>query len=472
MAIPRGYVRIRNDAVGVGFREKIKEALTIVPSATSSFTKSTEPIKLWAEDDEWFGVPRGFYVEHLLPRQVDGTTGTSLGGNDVKQNDSFKLRPGQPEVIEGCIKKMQRWKAGGAISEVLPGGGKTAIGCEIARRLGLKTLVIVHSTVLFEQWVPEINRFLPSWSIGKIQADKVDVKGKDICIGMLQSLALKDDYPEWLYSEFGLVIADECHLLGAPEFAKAIPKFEPKYILGLSGTVKRTDRAEKVFIYGIGPSVVSTAEIPTLKPQIYFIDTKLCWTPKYDGSALDMQKIYFLNDIVTDVARNEMIVRQAVKAAKAGRNVLILSERVDHVKLLHHLISERLSDDGVTVGMMVGTSKKAERAAAILSQVIVATVQLVGIGFNVERLDCLIFASPVQAIDQPIGRVCRFVEGKKTPLVLDLVDSGSEVGLTYGNARRKRYKKKGWKCFGEEVFPKEKKKGHGYGSGNRNYVGR
>ena len=59
-----------------------------------------------------------------------------------------------------------------------------------------------------------------SFAIGKIQGSKIFVEGYDIVIGMLQSISMKE-YPESIFKDFGFVIYDECHHLGAETFFKS-----------------------------------------------------------------------------------------------------------------------------------------------------------------------------------------------------------------------------------------------------------
>ena len=58
----------------------------------------------------------------------------------------------------------------------------------IATALKKKTLVIVHKSFLLNQWIERINEFVPKAKVGKIQGQIIDIEGKDIVIGMLQSL--------------------------------------------------------------------------------------------------------------------------------------------------------------------------------------------------------------------------------------------------------------------------------------------
>jgi superfamily II DNA or RNA helicase len=42
------------------------------------------------------------------------------------------------------------------------------------------------------QWLERIQQFLPGARVGRIQGQQIDVEGKDIVIGMLQSLSMKE----------------------------------------------------------------------------------------------------------------------------------------------------------------------------------------------------------------------------------------------------------------------------------------
>ena len=89
--------------------------------------------------------------------------------------------------------------------------------------LKVKTLVVVHKEFLVNQWKERIAQFLPNAKVGKIQSNVINTKDKDIVIGMLQSISMKE-YDESVFSDFGFVIYDECHHLGAEVFSKALLK--------------------------------------------------------------------------------------------------------------------------------------------------------------------------------------------------------------------------------------------------------
>lgn len=85
----------------------------------------------------------------------------------------------------------------------------TVMALNIVSQIQRKTLVVVHKEFLMNQWIERIQQFLPSARIGRIQGKIVDTQNKDIVLGMLQSLSMKE-YPVSLFNEFGFTVIDEC----------------------------------------------------------------------------------------------------------------------------------------------------------------------------------------------------------------------------------------------------------------------
>lgn len=91
----------------------------------------------------------------------------------------------------------------------------TVLALKIISLIKLKTLIIVHKGFLVDQWIERIQEFLPEARIGKIQGQIIDIEDKDIVIGMLQSLSMKE-YPEDQFKSFGLTTIDECFPYNTP----------------------------------------------------------------------------------------------------------------------------------------------------------------------------------------------------------------------------------------------------------------
>lgn len=445
--IPHGFVKIPKSVLPIAGRDLIKKNLTVFPFSSSSFNPDPDPIRLWSEDETHIGVARGAFWDLVWKRfRPEYSFDFSVGKNSLRKiQNPFPPREGQGEVIDEAVSYLNSIPFGGCIVEMTTGGGKTFTAIEIARRLGMKTLIVVHTSVLMSQWIEEIKKFCPEWSVGVIQGQCVDVDNNDVCVGMLQSLSMKDDYPASLYAEFGTLISDEVHLQGSQEFHKVFTKFYPKYVVGLTGTLKRADRAEGVFIGCTGQIIKAMHKVEVLSPTIYFVDTKFVVTAATTISSFDREKHAILAEMVENHARNQLIIKTVLDAVSKGRSVLVLSERVAHVNLLYRSLAPHLTKMGVSLGMMVGSTPEAQRKKAQEARVIVATVQLLAVGFNNPKLDTLVLATPIQsALYQAVGRILRVLSGKKNPVVVDLYESVSSVSRKLALSRKKKYLMKGW----------------------------
>ena len=85
---------------------------------------------------------------------------------------------------------MKHKDTGGGLLEIPCGRGKTVMALKILSELGVKTLVIVHKGLL-NRWWSVLNSFYQE-HVGRIQGQVMDIEEKDIVIGMLQSLSMKD----------------------------------------------------------------------------------------------------------------------------------------------------------------------------------------------------------------------------------------------------------------------------------------
>jgi len=137
--------------------------------------------------------------------------------------------------------------------------------------------------------------------------------------------------------------------------------------------------------------------------------------------------------------RTEYLVAQITALADEGRQVLVLSDRRSHVESMSALLKE----NGIDAGTMMGATKKKEKEARKLSlncQVIVGTYKMVAEGFDCNRLDTLVMATPIKDITQAIGRILRKKRYDKQPLIIDIEDRFSSF-KNQGTFRRSIYKR-------------------------------
>jgi len=193
-----------------------------------------------------------------------------------------------------------------------------------------------------------------------------------------------------------------------------------------SATPRRKDGADNVFRYSIGKVLYASKEkLLKVKVKRVWTDFQLFSTPSFDPSVAPRHLI--IQFLTTNRARNRIVVAQIAAAAAAGRKLLVLSERLNHLELLHRGLLNACSKSSngsraPTVGYFVGGRTSDERAEAAQAQVVLATVQMAAEGLDIPPLDTLVLATPMWDVEQPTGRIQRICAGKKDPIVVDIRD--------------------------------------------------
>jgi hypothetical protein len=313
-------------------------------------------------------------------------------------------------------------------------------------KLKSKTIIIVNKVPLMNQWISEINRFLPDAKVGIIQGQKnVTVDECDIVVAMLQSMA-RIDYPDELFRDFRACVVDECHNTSSKVFSQILFKLCSKYTIGLSATPKRSDGCEYVFKWHLGDIVCETFEKRKGKPPIirYLkIDSKdykeIATENKFTGQK-QIQFTSMLSDLVEMTKRNSLIVDLIKDLIKKdnGRKLLVLSDRRTHLQTIQSLLDGDL-EITFTYGLFLGGMKQKDLEKGRACQVILATYQAFGEGVSEKDLDTLLLITPKKFIghlknttknesgklEQIVGRIFRKEHIERNPLIIDFYDNFS-----------------------------------------------
>lgn len=320
------------------------------------------------------------------------------------------------------------------------GSGKTVMGLELARRLGLRTLWLTHTMVLKNQAIEEIEALLdiPVKEIGVLHGQSWKV-GEQITVGMIPTLQKRELTD--LADAFGCVIVDEAHHSPSSTFLQVIGQFNAKHLYGLTATAYRRDRLDAVMFNAIGPKVAEIEHFELFKDERLMLPTikakRTDWEPP--GSHL-MDYHDFMESMVTAAYRNHTIVEDVISEVKPGNCCIILVERTKHAEILAGMLKDR----GVSCEFLVGSldvegapkkkkkslpKKVREKISADFKSgkihVLVTTYDLLMEGFNYKPLNRLFFASPIKwegSVVQALGRIQRPSEGKHDAIAYDYVD--------------------------------------------------
>lgn len=418
---------------------KIQEDLYFTPYAPEGYGAPPEPFSVFEQSETEIYVPKFYGIETFGEPQENKLP----EGKNVNLRFQGDLRPDQLQPVEICLQAKK--SSGGGILCLGCGAGKTVMGLYLLSQIQKKALIVVHKEFLLDQWVERIKMFLPQARVGTIQGKVMDVENKDIVIGMLQSLSMKD-YAPAIFAEFGVAIFDEVHCIPCKVFSKALQKIQTRYHFGLSATPNRTDGMTKLTKLFIGPilnkkesakkRVKNPKNLRVLRVMPDKIPSTSSYVPRvnYNGKP-DVVKM--LNKLIECPMRRDVLGALLLLLAwKDERKILVLSNRKKYLKDLEERVMKEQRDVeekrgeklGVVVKYYVGGMKKKERKdSEENATILLATYEMAKEAMDIPYLDTLIMANSKGEIEQAVGRVMRRKEYpiERPPLVIDYVDQFS-----------------------------------------------
>lgn len=297
----------------------------------------------------------------------------------------------------------------------------TVLALYIATLLGVQTLVMTHKSFLLNQWKLRAEEFTNA-SVGILQRDKIDVKGKQIVIGMLQSIA-KNKYDPELFKDFGLVIFDEAHHAPSKYFSRALPIINCKKTLALSATPNRSDKLEKVLFWYFGDVIYKqpTEKLNTVLIKMIKYDSKDKHFKEYRTNyGKDINRPKTITKITELHTRNKLIIKIIKEfIEEEGRKLLILSDRIEHLNILHD--SVKLLNI-TTTSYYIGGMKQKDLDKSTEAQVIFATFSMAQEALDIPDLNTLIMVTPRKEVEQAVGRITRRRDHPVQPTVVDIID--------------------------------------------------
>ena len=418
----------------------------IIKSKIGRSTYNTEKyFKLIDESADQIEIPRGFVgklvkfckEKNILFEIVD----ERVKKEEIEYKSKINLYDYQDEALDITDKKDF------GVIVAPPGAGKTIMGLELIARKKQPALIIVHRKQLLDQWVDRIQSFMgiPKKQIGQIGTAKNNRIGKKITVAMIQSLIRREDVQDFAQS-FGTIIVDECHHIPAKTFREAIVHFSSWYLYGLTATpIRKNNDEQLIFVYigeilsKVNPVVNKEGdEIIKEHPNINIKETNLFAPFDYK-----VDKYETISKILTfDSTRNSMIVADVISQLEAGKRVLILTERKEHINVLNLYLKDKyeiiaLSGDDSDV------MKKSKFAQIKMGhyQVIISTGQFFGEGIDVNTLDCLFLVYPFAFEGKLVQYIGRIQRSEKAPTIFDYRDFRIDYFEKLFKKRNRYYKK-------------------------------
>lgn len=378
------------------------------------------------------GLPRGCLddvVKLLRELKIKYTIQEELfSGESLEIKFCGELRPEQQIAVDALI------KSDIDVLSATTAFGKTVVAAWMIANRQVNTLIVVHTKQLQDQWVERLQTFLgiSAKQIGRFGGGRKKITGF-IDIALIQSLTKHADV-ESMISQYGYVIVDECHHIPSVSFDDIIRQVKAKYITGLSATLVRKDGRHPIIMMRCGPILhrVSAKEQAHARPFEHYVFVRPTQFRPYkemnDNLRLQFQDLY--DEILHDVYRNQMICNDVIHAVKKGRSPIILTERNEHLELLHKQLVSQVQHlivlkGGLSAKDMKQAISRLTNIPADEERVVLATGRFVGEGFDDARLDTLFLTLPISwkgTIAQYVGRLHRLHDAKKEVHVYDYAD--------------------------------------------------
>jgi len=441
-----GY-NIPKDNITKDQLNEIKKDLTVVPLTGGYGETDVEKtkFKVYRIEDDIIKIPRFYGTEKFgVPKKI------LYKPEKAKIKFTGELRDYQQKIMDICLPHI-RERGGGMLC--LPcGAGKTCLAIYLASQLNAKTLIVCTKGFLMDQWVARIKQFTKS-NVGTIRQKTVDIEDKDFVVGMIQSISMRD-YDNEIFKQFDFLVLDEAHHFGAKVFSQGLSKVSCKYTLALSATPHRSDGLIKIVNWYIG-NVMYKQKLKTnnnvvAKIITFISDDKLFKEKRrYINGSMKPNSVKMISNIIDIESRNKHIINIIDQLRKDGlRKILILSERKAHLKILKTEVDKLIQMD-IDANIILenecrsyfytGDCKRPERfEAEQFSDLLYGSYALAEEGLDIDRLNCIVLASPKKNVVQSVGRILR-KDSEIRPLIIDVTDNLS-IFKSQALKRQKFYK--------------------------------
>jgi superfamily II DNA or RNA helicase len=320
---------------------------------------------------------------------------------------------------------------------------------------GGRVLVIVPTTSLVEQMYNDFKEYgCPEGAMHRIYSGKDKTFESAICISTWQSIY---KLPRDWFSQFGMVIGDECHGFKSKSLMSIMNKAsEAEYRFGTTGTLDGAQTHELVLqgLFGKIYRVTTTKSLQDNDTLAQLEIKRIVLNYAKEVRSEFGKRTYQdeIEYIISNEQRNKFIRNLTLDLQG---NTLVLYQRVeDHGKILYNLIKEKSAEDRKIFFVSGGTDTTDREAIRgivekMQNAIVVASLGTFSTGINIRNLHNIVFASPSKSqirVLQSIGRGLRKSDDEKATVLYDISDDLSigerkNYSLLHSFERLKIYKK-------------------------------
>jgi superfamily II DNA or RNA helicase len=334
------------------------------------------------------------------------------------------------EHQEDALLALERMRAEGktiALLEHATGAGKTVTAIADARRLGGRTLWLVHRRDLVAQTQREFQRLWPEVETGRYYGGTHEEDADNLVAG-IQSVA--DHLDEFGPREFSYVVIDEAHHAAADTYRRILEYFEPGFVLGLTATAERADGQNLLELF---PDCAHRLTLQEAVERGELVPIR-CVRVKtnVDLSRVRYNQVQYnrrdIEEAITIPARDRLIVDTYLQHVP-NRKAVAFAVNVRHGEAL----AEEFRRSGVVAQSVSGRMPNREREETLRAfhdgrLRVLCACDILNEGWDCPDIEVLLMARPTLSrviYLQQLGRGTRKAPGKECLIVFDFVDNAS-----------------------------------------------
>jgi superfamily II DNA or RNA helicase len=365
----------------------------------------------------------------------------------MQRGECIELREHQ----EDALRVLEELRGNGNTIALLAhatGTGKTVTAIADAKRLGGRTLFVVHTKDLVNQTVGKFGEFWPDASCGRF-LDLVHDTEEHVIVGTVQSLS--KNLASFKPDEFTYLIVDEAHHATADSYEQILKYFKPRFTLGLTATPDRSDGQSALAVFRNAAhrlSLREAVEAGELVPiRCVRVETNI------DLSKVRFNEVQYnrrdIEEAILVPGRDRLIVETYVDHVR-GRKAVVFCVNVRHGETLASLFQAHDIPARSVSGRMSTKDRKTaldEFAAGTIR--VLCACDLLNEGWDCPDVEVLFMARPTLSkviYLQQLGRGTRKSPGKDSLLVFDFVDNASKYNASlslHRILREKMYRRGG-----------------------------
>ena len=335
------------------------------------------------------------------------------------------IRPYQQEAVTAMLKASNM----GGLVLCATGVGKTFLTGAYLRHVVGYAVFCVDELTLLEQARRELEKVLQE-KVGVV--GRSEFKPARVTVATVQTLHLHRRDPKFLawYNKVEVSVIDEIHVQLNRRNIDVVRIIKPKAVFGLTATLEMHKpnvameamalTGPVVFRYSIQAGVAEGYLTQGRVVRVLFDDpTGKGWTGSPEAE-------YRLR-ITCNQSRNECITALAREGVKAGHRVIVLADRIQHLKTLSRMLSD------TPHRLLHGAYSHQERFAAKEAMdagtlPLILASRIFSKGIDIRKVDVIVDAAAMSGhngVIQKFGRGVRVAPQKENLLFIDISDVGN-----------------------------------------------